>query len=48
MEAHQITVRYSDGTQKTMVSGILICSLLALLSFRLLAAKPKTAVAAAG
>ena len=42
-----VVTRFHDGTQKTMVSGILICSLLALLSFRLLAAKPKTAVAAA-
>ena len=42
-----IVTRFHDGTQKTMVSGILICALLALLSFRLLTARPKAAVAAA-
>jgi len=36
-----IVTRFHDGTQKTMVTGILLCTLMALLSFRLLATKPK-------
>lgn len=42
-----IVTRFHDGTQITMVSGVLICALAALTSFRLLAAKPKPALAPA-
>ncbi len=42
-----LVTRFHDGTQVTLVTGVLVCALLALLSFRLLIAKPKPALAPA-
>jgi DHA1 family bicyclomycin/chloramphenicol resistance-like MFS transporter len=42
-----LVTRFHDGTQIPMVTGTLICALLALASFRLLAVRPKPALAAA-
>jgi DHA1 family bicyclomycin/chloramphenicol resistance-like MFS transporter len=39
--------RFHTGNQTTLVTGVLICALLALLAFRLLVAKPKPALAPA-
>lgn len=42
-----VVTRFHTGTQVTLVTGVLICALLGLLTFRLLIAKPKPALAAA-
>jgi DHA1 family bicyclomycin/chloramphenicol resistance-like MFS transporter len=39
--------RFHEGTQVTLVTGVLVCTLLALSSFRLLSARPKPALVAA-
>ena len=42
-----VVTRFHTGTQVTLVTGVLVCALLGLLTFRLLAVKPKPALAAA-
>jgi DHA1 family bicyclomycin/chloramphenicol resistance-like MFS transporter len=42
-----IVTRFHTGTQVTLVTGVLICALIALVSFRLLIAKPRTVLAPA-
>jgi DHA1 family bicyclomycin/chloramphenicol resistance-like MFS transporter len=42
-----VVTRFHTGTQVTLVTGVLICALLGLLTFRLLIAKPKPALAPA-
>ncbi|HEY7609518.1 MAG TPA: multidrug effflux MFS transporter [Alphaproteobacteria bacterium] len=42
-----VVTRFHTGTQVTLVTGVLVCALLGLASFRLLIAKPKPALAAA-
>ncbi len=42
-----LVTRFHDGTQVTLVTGVLACALLGLLAFRLLIAQPKPALAPA-
>lgn len=42
-----IVTRFHEGTQVTLVTGVLLCALTALVMFRLLSARPKPALAAA-
>jgi len=42
-----VVTRFHTGTQVTLVTGVLVCALMGLLTFRLLSAKPKPALAAA-